>query len=248
MSQPATPPKITAEGKRHPSSQNESRWRKLLRILGYFVLSSIVLTLLEIGVGYWLLSSRWEIHVPEDKMEVFAKDILAAEPLPENFRAVYTALFPRHVNATMSEQVFLNYGARILFRNQHIDARPHCFCDLVYDLQLKKNKGLASIPWPGRLQDLEYGFGMERFAPPNKCFDYVIRERVAGLQKVLDSKRFGHVINKRLEDMNDDEIVELILLIKSKNQFNRYKNPSMFAKAFEYYKGKLAEARANGKT
>jgi hypothetical protein len=220
------------------------RIRKWLRRLKYFVVALIFVVICQVAIGYWLLSSRWELYVPEEKMIRFAIEVSLSDPAPDNFRKVYTAIFPHHVNATMSQQIFFNYGVRIIFKDKDIESKPHCFCDLVYDLQKARNKELGAIEWNGRIQDMEYGFGMERYTTPDKCFDYVIGERIKDLKVSLEPEKFP-LITKQIENLNEDEIIELILLIQHKTKFNRYKNEQAYNRAFRHYKDRLMNAQDN---
>ena len=88
--------------------------------------------------------------------------------MPDNFKRVYTSIFPRHIHASMTEQLFLNYIYRFAFRQATFDSRPHCYCDMVYDMLWKENKELNEIRWDGRLEEIEFGFGMENFSDPEE--------------------------------------------------------------------------------
>jgi hypothetical protein len=212
--------------------------RKFLRLLKYFMISSVILTLMEIGVGYWLISSRWYLLVPKEQMTEFAKEIDAAPPMPDNFMRIYEARFPNHYHTTLAQQVFINYGERYVLRIHDIDTKAHCFCDLVYDFQRMENPALDAIIWDGRLQDLEYGFGMEKYSSPEKCFDYVMNHRIARMRTWADRGLFGFIY-KPVDQLSDDELVELIIMLKSKSRINRYDTPELFVKEFQEYQEKL---------
>lgn len=212
--------------------------RKFLRLLKYFMISSVILTLMEIGVAYWLISSRWYLLVPKEQMTEFAQEIDAAPPMPANFMRIYEARFPNHYHTTLAQQVFINYGERYVLRIHDIDTKAHCFCDLVYDFQRMENPALDSITWDGRLQDLEYGFGMEKYSSPEKCFDYVMNHRIARLRTWADRRLFSFIY-KPIEQFSDDELVEIIIMLKSKSNINRYDTPELFAKEFREYQEKL---------
>ena len=109
---------------------------------------------------------------------------------------------------------------------------------------MTKNDFLAAIEWDGRLQDLEYGFGIEKFTTPELCFNYVTNYRVAELRaKLSETGRFKH-LHKSLDEYTDEDIIEFIIMLKSKRQITRYKNLSKFEREMEKYKTKLATARA----
>jgi len=219
------------------------RLRKFFNLLRYFIISCIILTVIEIGVAYWLISSRWNLLVPQTEMKEFAKEVNAAAPLPANFMRVYTAKFPNHYNTTLGQQIFLNYGERYLFRVHDIDTKAHCFCDFVYDIQRLRNPKLDQIEWDGRLQDLEYGFAMEKYSSPEKCFEYVMHYRINKLKAWANPQYYGNLL-KPIEDYSDDELIELILMLKSRAALNRYDRPEEFDKAFKEYKIKLASLEA----
>ena len=223
-------------------AQAKIKLKKVLKALQVFAISSLILTLLEVGIGYWLLSSRWELHITENEMEEFARDLKESEPLPENFLRIYQALFPKHVNATMSELLFNNYAYRFILRDTDYDSRPHCFCDLIYDIQVLHNKKLENIEWPGRLKDLEYGFGLEKFTTPERCFTYFMNEHIATLKRKLNPTMYPDLVNKRVADMTDDEILQFIVIMKDSEKYDRYQNPDLFDKHYQQYKHKLESA------
>jgi hypothetical protein len=214
---------------------------KFLRLIKYFLLSCIILTIIEIGLAYWLVSSRWHLLLSNEEMLEYASYVKQAEPMPENFMRVYTAIFPHHVNTTLTQQVFVNYGTRFLFRHTELDDKPHCMCDMIYDIQKKKHQELEDVEWDGRLQDLEFGFGIEKYATPEECFYYVMSYRVPELLNQLSSRQYGHLKNKAIAQMNDDELLELILLLKSRSRYSRHKNPAKFEKALAHYRERLQQ-------
>ncbi len=214
---------------------------RFLRLVKYFILSAIVLTILEIGFAYWLISSRWSLLLSNEEMIEYASHVKEAPPMPENFMRVYTAIFPNHVNTTLTQQIFVNYGTRFLFRHTEIDDKPHCMCDMIYDIAKKRHQELEDVEWDGRLQDLEFGFGIEKYATPQECFNYVMQFRVPELLNQLSSKQYAHLKDKQIAEMNDDELLELILLMKSRQRYSRHKNPARFEKALTHYRERMQQ-------
>ena len=238
-----------------PSSENSSlpeqkpapkfpRIRKFFRLVKYFVVSSVILTVMEIGIAYWLISSRWHLLVPQPQMTEFAKEVNSAPPLPSNFMRIYTAKFPNHYSTTLGQQIFINYGERYLFRTHDIDTKAHCFCDMVYDIQRMRNPKLDRIDWDGRLQDLEYGFGLEKYSTPEKCFDYVWHYKIDKFKAWANPYYYGNLL-KPIESYSEDELIELILMLKTRAALNRYDNPQEFERQFKEYKLKLASLEPN---
>lgn len=237
-----------------PAAHPDNHWltvkfNRLARLFKYFILSAIILTIIEIGLAYWLVSSRWHLLLTNEEMIEYAERVKEAPAMPENFMRVYTAIFPHHVNTSLTQQVFVNYGTRFLFRHTELDEKPHCMCDMIYDIAKKRHQELEDVEWDGRLQDLEFGFGIEKYATPEECFNYVMEHRVPELLSQLSNKQYSHLKSKRIEDMNDDELLELILLLKSRSRYSRHKNPHKFEKALANYREKLhqhmAETAAN---
>src|SRR5262245_40189005 len=113
--QPAVPPNQQA------GKPEFKRLKKFVQLVKYFVISCIILTLMEIGYAYWLISSRWHLFLSKDEMVTYADMINKSPAPPANFMRVYTAIFPHHVNTSMSTQVFVNYGSRMLFRHTELD-------------------------------------------------------------------------------------------------------------------------------
>jgi hypothetical protein len=232
----------TSAGKKSNSPQmivKPTRTARFLRFMKHFAISCFILICLEIAAGYALVATRWRLYLTNEQMARFALEIDQVEPMPENFKRVYTAIFPRHINATMTEQVFLNYVYRVAFRHATFDSKPHCYCDMVYDVLKKENKELKDIRWDGRLEEIEFGFGMENFSSPQKCFDYAMRKRLAELRKLLHPELYHYLVNADVAHMSDDELIELIILLKSRSEFNRQQRPELFHKLFNEYKENL---------
>lgn len=192
-----------------------SLFKKGLRYLKYFVVSSIILVFLQVAFGYWLISSRWSIFLSDQQMVSLSKEVNEAKPLPDSFIEQYEQLYPNVIHASMAEQLFVNYSSRILFRRKQIANLPHCTCDLVYDIQIKNNSMLADTHWPGRLQELEYGFAMEKFSSPEKCFDYVINHQLENL--MVSSPEIQNLLSKDISSMNKDELIQVIMLVKGED-------------------------------
>jgi hypothetical protein len=186
--------------------------KNALRYLKYFAISSVIVVLIQIAVGYWLISSRWSIFLSDEQMVSLSKEVNEAKPLPENFIQLYDQLYPNVIHSSMAEQLFVNYSSRIIFRRKQIANLPHCTCDLVYDIQIKNNPMLAGVHWPGRLQELEYGFAIEKFSSPEKCFNYVINEEIKYLK--LLSPETQNLLSKDISSMTEDELVQVIILLK----------------------------------
>ncbi|HTJ50359.1 MAG TPA: hypothetical protein VL443_12955 [Cyclobacteriaceae bacterium] len=214
--------------------------KKVKRFLKHFAISIVFLLAFEIGLGYYLISTRWTLYVTNEQMAKFAVEMeKEAQPLPENFYRVYTTLYPRHLQASMTEQIFLNYFYRFIFRHSHFDSKPHCYCDMIYDIQRKENDELYDIPWDGRLQEIEYGFGIEEYSSSEKCFNYSMNKRIAELKRSLNPELYGNLIYTDVKDLSDDEVIELIMLLKNGYKFNRFKNSDTFNKVLEEGKARL---------
>lgn len=234
-----SPEKVTPAPVMIPQPTRAARFKRFLK---HFAISCFLLICLEIAFAYILLSSRWRLYVTNEQMARFALQIEDVTPMPENFKRVYTAIFPRHVNGTMTEQLFLNYIYRFAFRHATFDSKPHCYCDMVYDVLRKENDELKDIQWGGRLEELEFGFGMENFSEPEKCFDYAMRKHLEELRRLLHPELYHYLVTADIEKMSDDELIELIILLKSRSEFNKERRPEIFNKLFEDYKEKLRAA------
>jgi hypothetical protein len=215
---------------------------RLKRFLKHFAISFFLVIFLQIAFAYILISSRWRLYATNEQMARFALQIEEVEPMPENFKRVYTAIFPRHVNGTMTEQLFLNYVYRFAFRHATFDSKPHCYCDMVYDVLRKENKELNEIQWGGRLEEIEFGFGMENFSSPERCFDYAMRKHLRELQRILHPELYHYLVTADVSKLTDDEVIELIILLKSRNEFAKERRPEIFNKLFDEYKEKLRKA------
>lgn len=144
-----------------------------------------------------------------------SSEINNAEPLPENFISRYDQLYPNVIHASMAEQLFVGYGSRILFRRKQLENLPHCSCVMIYDIQIKNNIELANAHWPGRLQELEYGFAIQKFSSPEKCFTYMVHHQIDNLRAT--SREINNLLSKDISSMNEDELTQVIMLLKGKD-------------------------------
>lgn len=218
--------------------------KKILVQLKYFSIYSVVFLILEIGVGYWLISTRWKLFLTPKQMEAFAADINQSEPVPANFKNIYTKIFPQHVHATMADQLFFNYLYRYVVRKTKDETTPHCFCSLVSDFQERHNGELKKVTWDSRMKELEYGFGLERFTSPEKCFDYVMTKRIQETKASLDTITFKNLVLKNVNSYTDDELVEFILLTTlieyDQHEYKEFRESDFFNEKFTLYKDKIA--------
>lgn len=194
---------------------------------------------MQIGIGYWLISSRWTIFLTKGDMKNLSYEINAAKPLPENFMNVYAKMFPNEIHTTMTQHLFLNYGTRIAFRKRQLEDLPHCSCDFVYDIQVKSDPVLKAAQWPGRIQELEYGFAIEKFSSPEKCFDYVILDRIAYMRNIPVLPEYEYLKTKAITSMSDDELVKFILLIKASHEYLTINDPVRFEESVFYFQRKI---------
>lgn len=219
--------------------------KKIFKALKVFAICSAILVVMEIGIGFWLLKTRWHLFISKTQMREFAQELTDSEPLPENFLRIYQVIYPKHVNTSLTEMIFFNYVVRLVSRDHDYDSKPHCFCDLIYDIQEKHNEELDNIEWAGRLVDLEYGYGLEKYTTPDRCFRYFMNEHIRQLVSKIDHSLYPNISRDNIANMTDDEVIEVILLLKSQKRFNRFKNPELFEKYLTEYKLKLALAKAN---
>ncbi|HEY3403490.1 MAG TPA: hypothetical protein VGK59_08895 [Ohtaekwangia sp.] len=245
MNNPVAPkPTGPAETSQPSLSEKFPRIAKIFKLIKYFIISSIILTVMEIGFGYWLFSSRWNLLIDREKMKEYAEEVNQAPPVHPKYMEIYEKLFPNHVHTTLGQQIFINYGERIFLRVTEIEDKPHCACDLVYDIQVLTNTELKGLQWDGRLQDLEYGFGIEKFSTPEKCFDYVTNFYIAKLLGSLDPNRYPHLVNKSLDNFTDEDLIEVMIIINSVGKIDRHKTPALFNEKMNHYLAKLEKARA----
>jgi hypothetical protein len=219
--------------------------KRIKRFLIHFLISCVILLSIEVVVGLYITSTRWKLYLTPEQMQKNAALVNDEKRvLPEKFHEIYSLGHPRHLTASMTEQIFLNYLYKFVFGHASFDSKPHCFCDMVYDLQHRELPDLKAIQWKGRLEEIEYGYGIEKYSTPEKCFNYVVYKRREDLQRTLDPDVYGHVLNKDISSLTDDETIELVILLKSQ-QINRDKTPQLFDSLFVDYKQKLKQSKEN---
>jgi hypothetical protein len=82
---------------------------------------------------------------------------------------------------------------------------------------------------------------MEKYSSSEKCMDYAVGYRIESLKQYLNPQTHENLIYKNLENMTDDDLIELILLLKDRFKFDRDRDPETFEKTFMEYREKVDE-------
>ena len=148
----------------------------------------------------WLKNYSWKKISTQTEMKDNGLKILNTDKLPDNFYLVYDIIKPLQRNTTMSEQVW----KRILM--PHIVA--DCKCDEIGYIAWNNKSLDLNINLENLLKEKGYwkfGFGLEKFSTPQKCFDYWINNDILYNGKYLkDLNELSiKVLDKKIENLND---------------------------------------------
>ncbi len=177
-----------------PSIKNKFKWAVILLVLG-------------VSAIYLYARYSWLSLYTHEEMKYNAEIVASTKPLPENFLKVWDILFPNSRNNGMNNQ-FLSEVNREMLGGKISD----CKCDeigyLVWENKISKFK--YNMEGVGKYR--RFGYGLEYFTTPDKCFDFWMNNNIYWNGKYLNSLNELSVIclNKNIDELNQEEIIRLI--------------------------------------
>lgn len=151
---------------------------------------------------YLTKSAYWKISSSD--RDLFITNVKSAQSLPERFYTIYDKIYP---NA-------LSKGQLSSLLNRDVDTRE-CPCRLAsYMSSYTTNIHLVSLT-----------FWAEEHLSQKECLNFYVEKidfthNVIGIQKASEA-----YYSKKLEDLNDDEIIELIAIMKNPIFYNKKRYP-----------------------
>lgn len=155
----------------------------------------------------WLTHYSWSKIASEKEMKENGLEVFNSPNLPDNFYHIYDIVKPNNRKVTMAQQ-FLSS-----LTSSH--NRYDCKCDDISYLSWNNNNLNLRLD-PGQLLKSygywKFGFGLEKYATPQKCFDYYINNDIFFKQNYLQNlnELSKKVLDKELENLKTDEILKLI--------------------------------------
>ncbi len=173
----------------------------------------------------------WRTHFSADEMKDFARVVQESPQLDDGFYQVFDKLYPNQ-RKVYSGSSFLR-SVIALFRPQNTYDLHNCPCGDVYPFLVQENEALRKKHqnWKAEYKAFWFGFGLQKYVSPAKCFDFVYGRSKDFRSKDLWDLTHQH-FGKSLEDLSDKECIELILLVQSPILYNKSRNPAVFNKKF----------------
>jgi len=176
--------------------------KKIIRLFIFFTL------ILILGV-YFYLKFCWLTLYSFDDMKYNANIVNSSPPLPANFLKVWDRLFPNTRNNGMNKQLWSELTSEIGNSNFY-----NCRCDEIgylawnhdnYYFKFNMKKGIG--------QYRKFGYGLEYYTTPSKCFDFWYNNAIIWNGKYLKDLDELSEINfkKSIVSLNQLEIIELIV-------------------------------------
>lgn len=182
----------------------------------------IILSLIFILISYiWLKEYSWRGITARDVMKINTQKVLDTPSLPSKFYEVYFTIYPNHKDISMTEELF------------YMLIDPHkkydCKCDAIgYLTWNNKNTEFEVnmddlLSWGGYYK---FGFGLEKYATPRKCFDFWINHDIYwnkesrylnGVEELSQK-----IFEKSIEILDTDEIIRLITMLKPQYRKGEY--------------------------
>lgn len=170
----------------------------------------MMVTVIAVLVGaMWLFNFSWTKISSNNEMEENGTMVLQSVSFPDAFYQVYDKVKPDQRERNMLEQVRVD-----VFGNRNVK-HWDCKCDEVgylmwnnKTLNLKANRDLL-LEKGGYLK---FGIGLEKYANPQKCFDFWLNNSIFWKGNYLKDLNTlsTTVINKDLDKLNTNEILLLI--------------------------------------
>lgn len=188
--------------------------KKVLKIAIW--ISLILITLLT-GCYLWVRTS-WSDIISEKQLDQLTTDIINTKPLPENFKITIKSIYPEIFEASLNEHAV---GQLISDR----DTQP-CPCRLVakslnFDLiKAKKSVGNyypASLTW-----------AIENRVSQEECLAYYLNHYsfTKDVKGIKNASEF--YFNDRIESLNIEQQIELIIKLFYPPLYNKEKRPDLF--------------------
>lgn len=193
---------------------------KMNRMNFKFILkSTIILFLIGLISIFIYLNFAWLSICSTTEMKHNAEIINQTETLPDNFIKLYDSLYPRTRHYSMADQLINQLKHEFLLeRHKNIN----CKCDDIGytawnndDFKFKGNLEKLMQMYP------EFGFGLEKYSSPEKCFDFWYQHDILYRGKYLKNlnKLSELTLKKSLDSLNRDEMIKLIIYRRQPNRF-----------------------------
>jgi len=168
-------------------------------------------------------------------MRELASVVEKTPALGDNFYAVYDQIYPNRRTVYLGKS-FLHSVQSLLKNERDVYVLYDCKCDAVYRLLAKENTLLRERgeQWKDEHKPFWFGFAIQKFTSPEKCFDYVYYDKSSKLAK----KHF----QKNIAELTDDEVIELLMLMESVTMYNKKRNLDVFNRKFLEMKRRVTSA------
>jgi hypothetical protein len=204
-------------------------FRKFIKRLSILVL---VITLL----GFLYLKFCWIQISSANEMKFNASIVDSIAPLPNNFLKIWDNLYPNSRNNGMNKQLWSEITRELGSKKKY----NNCYCDEIgytawnndnLHFKFNLNKLIGNYR--------KFGYGLEYYTTPAKCFDFWINNDILWDGKYLRNLNELSLINfkKNIEQLNDIEITELIIYRKLGDSIKN--NKSRFTEALRSLLAKL---------
>jgi hypothetical protein len=188
------------------------------------------------GIYFWI-SNRWKSEFTVKQMESYGKIINETVELPENIYRIYDRLEPSHRHLTMNRELF-RIIAGLTVNKDYLEMNRSPFHDIYWLFEFPDT--FSRNDWKIRYNHYFFAWGLSKFTTPEKCFDYLFTRQIENL-KMNESyiKSHSQILNTKLENLTDNEILELYLLLKAPTFYNKYLHPDRFERRMNELKKTL---------
>ena len=175
--------------------------KKTFRVLFYFALAAIL--------GSFIFSKFcWLTLYSFDEMKYNAKIVDSSVSPPNNFIKIWDKLYPESRHNGMNKQLLSEFTSE--FTNSRL---YNCTCDEIGYLALDNDNHKFKFnidKGVGRYR--QFGYGLQYYTTPQKCFDFWINNAIIWGDHYLKSLNELSILKlkKNVEELNQTEIVQLI--------------------------------------
>jgi len=183
----------------------------------------------------------------KSEMISLASIVNSSPELPDLFYQTYDKIYEEQRHTSMSKELFFIFLNILDLSDQFIDSECRkVYHNIQYSSDSARQKRNVIYESDERFikAHLDYfiGWGINKYSSPEKCLDYNISKSVeyyVRRSSLASFSAINEIVKIPLESMNEDQIIELLLLMKAPSRYDKYRHPEIFEKAFNELKEKV---------
>lgn len=212
---------------------------KIIKIAKITIGVSFIVFLLVFTIMYAYFTNRWRNAFTDHQMKEFAKEVNRAPQLPNNFLFIYDRIYPKKRQTGLHSELLCNFVDLFILDIGHCYTSPYhrLYNSLLSRKQIENTQGKM-----GHQPFYSFAWGIKSYCSPEKAFDYYTNDYLSFLrtnERLSDYQR--NLINRKIESLCWDELVEFILIFEDTIFSDKEKYPKRFLDKKKHYLKKIIQ-------